>query len=143
MLVAGTGYVLFDNVFVGKDQQWGKLSGIELEAARWAKENIPSDRLCAMYDPGIFSYFSRLNTVALNGLVSNEQNMLDSLHHRFNAIVKRMHADYLIVYLEEKQVASIPENGLLYKAGRVPGGLPKEGRWLCIVDAEKYTPFKQ
>jgi hypothetical protein len=112
------------------------------QAALWAKSNIAPEKLCAMYDSGVFSYFSQLDTVPLNGLISDKETMFMSLERRFNAIMQRFGVDYLVAWLNDEQVSSIPKGGLLYISDKkVPHSSSRKEDWLCIVDRKIYQPF--
>lgn len=133
----GTLYVFVDAARLHKDNT------TNLVNALWAKEHIPSDRLYAMYDSGIFSFFSQFNTVPLNGLISDVQTMLESKDRRYNDIMKRFNVDYLVVNLDDEQVAEIPSGGVLHKADRKFDYGPHRDQRLCIVDRRIYSPFEK
>lgn len=103
---------------------------------------MPSDRLYAMYDSGAFALLSELTMVNLNGLISDEQTMLDAKNRHFNKILQRFDPDYLVAYLNDDQVADVPTSALFHKADhRVSRGYHK-GHRLCIVDPRIYSPFE-
>jgi len=133
----GTLYVLVDST---RNTEQSMLS---LKTALWAKANLPSDRLCAMYDSGKFSFFSQLNTVPLNGLISDERTMLESQDRCYNGIMDRLNVDYLVTYLRDEQVAAVPSGGLVYKADHKFTKGVFQNTWLCILDWRVYSPHEK
>lgn len=105
------------------------------EHALWAKANLSSDKLYAMYDPGVFSYITQFDTIPLNGLIADKQTMLDSYDLAYNKIMERFDVDYLVVYLSDDRFAKIPPNALIHKQQALYDD------WLCIIDRRIYSPF--
>jgi len=135
--ILGTLYIYVDSVRVHD------VNMVTIENALWAKTHIPSDRLFAMYDSGVFSYFSQFDTIPLNGLISDRKTMLESLAGFRNKIMERFDVDYLVYYLNDEQLAAIPPNGLVHKSDqKISKGTFKD-RWLCIVDCRIYSPYEK
>jgi hypothetical protein len=96
--------------------------------------------LFGMYDSGIFSYLSQRNTVPLNGLISDEQTMLASLHRQYDKILKRFGIDYVVGYLTDDEIRAQPQGAVLFRSSRPYTHFRNRGKHLCIVDIRRYAP---
>lgn len=131
----GTNYVIKD---AHRDQA---LNRVPLEHARWAGDHLPPQTVCAMYDSGVFSYFSGLRTVPLNGLIADRRVMEDARDRRFNLIMKRLQVDCLVAYLSSQQIAAVPSRALIHRSARQIAGGHFKGEWLAIVDPRIHSPY--
>lgn len=84
------------------------------EMASWAKGNISSKTLCGMYDSGIFSYFSELNTIALNGLIGDRQLMLEASERRYGDTIRRYQLECLVQHFSADELARVEPASILH-----------------------------
>src|SRR5262249_8101540 len=116
-------------------------SGLAMDNAQWARGHLTPSKLCAMYDPGVFSYFSGLDTIALNGLISDESTMRLARGRRFTELKGRFRVDYWVGFLRPDRLDAIPPRAVIRRSERpVREGVFK-GYWLCILDREVYSPI--
>ena len=86
-----------------KTMTWAKL-----EVAEYIGKNLPTDIMYAMYDPGVVSYFSQRNFIALNGLVGDFKLAAMIRNGDYRDVIDKYSVKVLVLDVPETILARIP-----------------------------------
>ena len=119
---------------IRRDAELVKNTNIILrDAGLWARENLPPDSTAAMYDSGYFSYFSEIDTVSLNGLVTDFDTMTQLVDGDRSGVIQRLGVEYLVLLVQEDVENVIPGNKVVYTSRVFPSGSSSPGAKLFII----------
>lgn len=139
-IVAACAVVLLGVTFVYRDGQRDRANNVAaFDNALWARDHLAADKLFAMYDSGLFSYFSQRDTIGINGLIGDETLMRMALAHDFTGMLERFHVDYLVTYVPANM--EIPPAAIVRElpASAVSGY--HSGHRLMILDRRHFGPY--
>lgn len=112
IFIIGCVYLIHDN------QGIQKTNAISYDSAIWVSQNIPNEKLFAMYDSGTLSYFSTRDVIPLNGLITDRETMEKLLDGKYFEVMNQFDVDYLVTYVDKK--VSLPPHLIIYQSQTFP-----------------------
>jgi len=102
-------------------------------AGQWAKDHLPPDATAAMYDSGYFSYFSGLDTVAMNGLATDFETMNQIVDGDDAGVLRRLGVEYFVTIMSDGDTEMFPPGSVIYSSNVFPSASTYAGDRIFII----------
>ena len=129
VFATGCAYLIYDA------QIFENTNGIAYDTAAWASHNLPHDKLFAMYDSGVFAFFSNHDVIPLNGLITDRKTMEKLRSRRTGEVMRDFDVDYYVRYVDE--TIALPPHIVVYQSEKVPNGIFRNNK-LTILNFKAY-----
>ncbi len=129
LFVAGCVYLVKDAAAYQQTNRIGH------HTALWVRDNVPSDKLFAMHDSGIFAYFSERDVIPLNGLITDRDTMEMLRRGRYREVIDKFNVDFVVRLLNAD--LEIPREIILYQSKTLPRG-GYAGKRISILKYSEY-----